>query len=1600
MLNEITSYEQLHEMMTRTVEGIGHIGQQLILIERAGYSPEEYHRQRDLMFAYLIQERAKLDYYRTLSENYMTVLHDYEVLRMLNQDIEMPGVDRKQLEEEIIRLSAILPEGLKAEISGEPSKEDEVEKVEEISSIEDLDRRIREEQDRLVELHRQSRQIEESVLSEEDKAARKAELQGAFAEVGENLAKYISMRETYTVVRTNRERIKTLGAKVPSDDVERLEIENRINELERENARKSESLTSALLESMGAKEQTVVEENVERNSEVSEVQEEQVVVPAEETVVEERNAEVGGEVPVESTEESSEETTEEPVEEEKELDEDKNKEEIEKEIKIDENINKERNAEAEKEVPVEETPVEEKELDEDKNKEELEKEIKIDENVNKERNTEAEKEVPVEPTEDSSEETSEETTEEPVEEEKELDEDKIVEKLEKELDIEKNIDKERNAEVQGVVPVEITEESSEESSEEPEEEKEETAEVEGEIPPVETPEEQVNEQDYLDVELAALREELAVAEERLQNSINAIQEVYDFTRNYRENNMYTSVEDLDRANEAYFTIMETLNDRFVANRKEAERLRREVERLETIQKERTEEKAKVLVKEVPTEEVVERNAEVEENVPVEKKEPVVIGGGEYGPGISRESEVLRVLDDYERSTGRKLQEGEYEIKDDGAIDDGYDAPINRFSVVLKDVPEKTEEPVEETSGEEAEEPVQEEVKDENPNRREIRWASGLTEEQILDAMSRDIYEPVGQSYEQYLGELGIENDNAGKLYGVQEEIRWASGLTEEQILDALSRDIYEPEGESYEQFLGELGIENDNAGKPYGTRFISAEELEKENQTRNTENIEEPVEPVESTEETTSEDTSTENEENKEVVALVPVPITKLTPEKDDQPENTETKDNEPVVEEPVEIEVTQDEPTGEEETTDEEEPIEEEYEEVQQPKRGLQTIIASILVNPETGEPIDMTVKQRKRLEKSNISITGALKNGLSYGNYLYNLTSIAPTIIGVIPNALMKLSGKIMLTRRAKENIKIIRENLENLSDEDLEVLYREFKGDTAVNLRGAAAVTGLIKEAVEKYQERKYIAPKRAEMKITYAKILSDYEQIENNKILIHQVTSGTMSSVDAQTLIEKLGVENLTQAVALLETRNNRLMSTKAEEIARVRQLGRELQPELSSGKHGFAEDVRATNSKMNLQGRRFAKDISTGEAQEMMEAMGKLQDAEAMAIEQGDNETALKAFIKLETTQARESKIEGSIFGRRDTGVYHYNPIPEELDYRPDPFVRNVITTVTTAAIIKGVINELHNRMMEAELGRINTEQSSQQQIINDVNQRNAEASAHNATQQQAVQNTSSSLTANSEDIRRGMQAQVDQNIAATRATHEYMDHDATGWSFNDAYHAADQAHHTAVQNAAADAQSQLAQIEQNLAAGRITDVEAMRQIAQVNSDTHAMFQQAVQEAIPVFKEYAQAHPQIEYSQYIDALERLGSNPTAIDSLNQTAINAVEAGQTLQGVSILPYEQLGVVLEGVPTGIKSQLFLLGSAALMTGYASTQAQQFSKESDNEQILEALDKVVENDQSRSERHNRIEAAVEEAQRTNIDELNEMTSEAPVADEPARTR
>lgn len=81
-----------------------------------------------------------------------------------------------------------------------------------------------------------------------------------------------------------------------------------------------------------------------------------------------------------------------------------------------------------------------------------------------------------------------------------------------------------------------------------------------------------------------------------------------------------------------------------------------------------------------------------------------------------------------------------------------------------------------------------------------------------------IYEPIGPEYESFLVELGIDKNDLNakpqvfhdkEFFDTTDPVYdkpWHPGLTHEQILYALRRDIYEPVGQEYEMFLRELGL--------------------------------------------------------------------------------------------------------------------------------------------------------------------------------------------------------------------------------------------------------------------------------------------------------------------------------------------------------------------------------------------------------------------------------------------------------------------------------------------------------------------------------------------------------------------------------------------------------------------------------------------------------------------------------------------------------------------------------------------------------------------------------------------------------------------------
>ena len=686
-------------------------------------------------------------------------------------------------------------------------------------------------------------------------------------------------------------------------------------------------------------------------------------------------------------------------------------------------------------------------------------------------------------------------------------------------------------------------------------------------------------------------------------------------------------------------------------------------------------------------------------------------------------------------------------------------------------------------------------------------------------------------------------------------------------------------------------------------------------------------------------------------------PGVEMEPEQEKEPEKEKQPTKEPTLQIAGPTEPPLALPSGEEKVEDE--PVVEE-----EKARSLNTILASIIVDPETNEPVNLTRRQRKKYENGNIQVRKRFVKDLSNGNILYNLVSIAPAIIRLPISLIQKLSGKILTTRKTKKNMKIVRENLEKLPVQDLEVLEREYKGNTIISERGMLGIDGLIQERLEKFRYEK-IELDRAQMKALYDKVLNDYQVFRSTNDLLRSINEHRISDEELNRLIEENGAKSRNHLTRILKEQCDKCLHGKAEEIKQIRQLRIDIQDAYSGGLHGHEEDFRAKGTKMNERGMRFAKDVSTEEAYEFTKILGQLEDAEKVAIENGNDLEALRLFIAQEKKKVTATEQRKSIFGWRETGLSNYDPIPESLDYRQDPFVRNLLTTISIAGLTVGAIHEIQNRIAQAN-AQANTQAAADyQNAVNQHNQANSQASSHNMQQNQTIHDRGSEMAGRSDDVNRGMQQQTGEAIAGRRAVDEYADNDLTGWTQNAQYRGLDDAHHAAAQQAADHASQTLGDIQQRLATGQISDVQALREMQSLSDSATQEFVQACKDAIPICKQYAANHPQFEYSGYIENLERFANDPSAINALNDAAVRSVEIGNELQGINILPYEELAETLQYLPVEVQSQLFALGSAALLTGRAITRAEYLKKYGAeyNDELKTRIEEIDREDKERQE-------------------------------------
>lgn len=535
--------------------------------------------------------------------------------------------------------------------------------------------------------------------------------------------------------------------------------------------------------------------------------------------------------------------------------------------------------------------------------------------------------------------------------------------------------------------------------------------------------------------------------------------------------------------------------------------------------------------------------------------------------------------------------------------------------------------------------------------------------------------------------------------------------------------------------------------------------------------------------------------------------------------------------------------------------------------QRGLMTIME------ELTKGLGLKAKDGKRYKASNIKVFKGFKDELCSGNFLYNIVHLVPAIVKLPFNLIRKAVGKIMLRAESKRNIAELKKRLDKLSEEDLMTIYKEYRGNKVLQERFPTILNTLLEERMQKFALGK-VTEINGELEVRYQSAFSAMHQLD---------------AINAE-----LAQEGLSDARRReLQAAKRDVLSGQAANIATIRSRYIEANNWMSGGLHGFSEDMKAAATKLSLVGKRFAKDHDLNP--ELLERQAALERAEMQAIADGDDEMALRVFVENELLLSKNTKIQGSIFGRRSTGEKYYSPLVEQLDYRDDPFIRDLFTTIAvTSATISTIQSIKAARDQAAIIAENNRRMAQNNQTMQQVNQMGADIAGKRGTMME------------------GMESQGMQDTLTSANEIERAVLDKTDWGLGTrAYRTADNAGHSYYTTFYDSTKQAYENIAQQYASGQISQAQAMQQMADLGARTHQTFGAINTECLNILKPYAATHS-FDLSGVQGAMEYLQANPSAVQAMNQAMVDVTNAGDVLASMNL---QQL-IPLTTLPANIRT------------------------------------------------------------------------------------
>ena len=535
----------------------------------------------------------------------------------------------------------------------------------------------------------------------------------------------------------------------------------------------------------------------------------------------------------------------------------------------------------------------------------------------------------------------------------------------------------------------------------------------------------------------------------------------------------------------------------------------------------------------------------------------------------------------------------------------------------------------------------------------------------------------------------------------------------------------------------------------------------------------------------------------------------------------------------------------------------------------------------------LDVQAKDAKRYTASNIKVASKFKNELRSGNYLYNIVHVVPATFKSGISLFSKLAGKLMTSKRAKDSMHELEKRVNNLTEEELEVLFEEYRGSqlkTDMNVQ----INPLILPKLKEYGMKK-VQAYNVTLTNCYASLFNDL---------------GTINSIDEQLS------GNIDDALrSQLEVQRKDIYAKASNEIRTIIDTRNKANNLLSGGIHGLEEDFKAVATKLSYAGMRFAKvGKFDNELQKKLAHEGKGLNT---ALYEKNDEDVVKHFVGLETLYHENTDIRGSVFGTRSEGAKYYSPLAAEFDYRDDPFIRDLFTTVSLTTATISAVNAFRVHQIE------------QQRIIDGKNQEINNANSVNDGRMDYVHQTANDITGKRQTFSEGMKAQAQQDSANIANAQERASLDSTNWGFGSQYRATDDAHHAFFNQNYDNVTSQINDITSRYGQGNITEAQALQELAQVANSSQTTLSQVASDCLNVLRPYAASHPQFDLHAVEESFNYMVANPDAIVDMNNAAIDVTNLAEGLKGLSA---EHVSV-LSSLPSDMLTTFMAAASSAAL-------------------------------------------------------------------------